>query len=172
MSGNLTHRKVALCKNARLPYCNSGVRFLGALFFNSIFFLGPILQFQVCKKLPHRPTSHVAHPVESLRCWDCPHDPGLRLRIEKRYFWSTRRPRSRGRCVSSLTWRRVYGLYGWGQGRTCGGPVPRPKLAPLHRPVHTGRPWRSCEVWKLGVTPRNFFCSKLLILCFIYFTKI
>ena len=41
----------------------------------------------------------------------------------------------------------VLDLYVTGQGRTCGGPVPRPEE--LYRPVHTG------EVYLLGVRERS-----------------
>ena len=158
---------MASCKNARLPTCKSGDRFLGAIF-QLIFVPGAIPQFKVLKNLPWPPTSHVANPDESLWCWDCPHNPGLGLRTGTQRFWSTWRPRCKGRCVSSLTLR--LGLrptwMGTEKDLRCTGTDDR---RALYRHVHTERPWRSWEVSRLGLTPRNFVPSQAFYVRFIIF---
>ena len=138
--------QVAVCENARLATCRSVVRFPWPIFqLIYLFSERPRRQYQVFEKLPQTPTLHVAHPDESVWCWDCPRNPGLRLRTGTSAFGRLG-GQGLGAAVfppSHGAW--VYGLYGWSQGRKCGGPVPRSEelYIDLCTRGDPGGPWSS-----------------------------
>ena len=135
--------QVAEWIRARLATCRSGVRTATGV--HQFFFFSAksrsISNFKNSRKHQRRKWR-----IQMGRC-----DAGTVLVIWVRVFvkertsiWSTRRPRSRGRCVPPSHGARSPGYTDEGrEGRA----VDRYRgQKSSDRPVHTGRPWRSREV--------------------------